>query len=285
MHKFTSLRETPPDKHDVEDHREYEIQDVSTVPPLISLAAVIDRTLMKLNEDGVQSRMQPPRDSGPRAKFVIHPSSSAGCPLAVALNTLGADQDRGNLSPRLLRIFDNGHAFHMRMQGLLFQAAEHNILGLTAAWEDVDIEYPSLCIKGELDQIVEAGEHRYVVEYKSSNATIFDRLRSPKKEWIWQVYCYMAATNLRGAIVVVECKNTQRIKEYYVPWEESVWEEISKALKSILRTLQQNKLPQEKDTSQCFFCSYVKYCDYKSRNPQPVDVGALAQYIDFPTDL
>lgn len=230
-------------------------------PPWTSLQAVIDPMLLQCYRDNSKP-FRPESRSEPRAKFVIHPSGVGGCARAAFFSFVEAANDppnpRANL-PKLQRIFDNGHFGHERIQGYLFESWRQG--RLMRVWEDVVVRIPWKLVQGELDAIVQTLDgHYYLVEVKTAGRKDFDTLTEPKRQWVYQCYVYMMAAGLRGAIILVECKDSQRLREFFIEWDDAVAAEVTARLDELLYSLQECSVPA-KDTSYCYFCDYKGVCE------------------------
>jgi len=243
--------------------RNYEVIDPpDEPPPFIALESEIGPALAKCMYEGWKPFRTQPRPQEPRAKFVIHPSSAGGCPRRAVFSTVEAPDDGGAPDSKLQRIFDVGHFGHERIQGYLFECWRQG--RFHQVWEDVRLTIPGLHVSGELDAIVATNpHHRYLVEIKTASRKSFDGLAGPKDEWLVQSYLYMAATNLRAAIILVECKDSQRFKEFYLPWDPLIWADIEQRLQNIIYAIEWEELPQG-DTDHCYFCPYHNVCEDES---------------------
>jgi CRISPR/Cas system-associated exonuclease Cas4 (RecB family) len=256
----------------VSDHppREYDEPPDMVVPPRVTLEGIIDKTLTECSRDRVDPYEALPRPAKKRKKHVVHPSQAQGCPRALAFNLLDPEEEVEEADPKMMRIWGVGHQGHRRIQGYLWEACLRQVGNVTRFWEDVQLAFAALAVYGELDAIIEiGGRYRYVVEVKTAGRKKFDALREPLDAWIWQSYLYMAATGIRAAIVVVECKDSQRIQDFYVPWEDEVWAEIEDSILKVLETVRKRKLPPP-DTGYCHWCEYKDWCDAKGGDPKRV---------------
>ncbi len=227
------------------------------------LVSVIDEMIAACSRDSVVPFICPAREASEREKFVVHPSQSSGCKRKLAFSILEAPRDVGEVDTKQERIFHNGHAVHQRVQGYLFEAWHRELGDVTRVWEDVKIEYPELRVAGELDAVVEVrNKHRYLVEVKSASRSSYDGLRGPLTSWMFQVYLYMAAIGLKDAIVLVECKDTQRMKQFYIPWDSATWDMIEQHIEEVLEMIADKELPPM-DKSDCYWCSYKRACIHK----------------------
>lgn len=258
------------------DYRTYEPRESSSTPKRVYLKPIIDKTLTKCARENVRSFLPAARDGEPRKKFVIHPSQLGGCMRKAFFSFVHAPKDKSPPDPRLQRVFDVGHEGHRRIQGYLFEAWKRGLL--TRAWEDVKLSIPELCISGELDSIVEPLDDRLVVEIKTSKSTVFVRLKKPEETWVWQAHVYMKAVGIRAAIILVECKDTQDQKEFWVPFDDNLWKTIELRCLSLIMSAHDQLVPLERNSSACRFCDYTRVCD----DGAGIDWDEVAQEVMFP---
>lgn len=124
-----------------------------------------------------------------------------------------------------LRIFDNGHSVHRRW-GSYFKRAGLSIKHKKGFW------MPRLRLKGTCDEIIahpETGEV-LIVELKSINPFGFTNLMAPHAPHLDQLHSYMAGLRILNGAVLYECKGTQAVKLFAVPFDESRWRGIEARL-------------------------------------------------------
>ncbi len=165
---------------------------------------------------------RPPDD---RAKNCFHPSSLHKT--AEELHRLYHQGDNSEpFEPRIKRVFDNGHKVHSR---LLFYLAEAGIL----KDEDVLVHDADLEIHGHIDGLIELGGQQGILEIKSINANGFDFLMGPKPEHIYQLNAYMHCLKIPRGALLYECKNSQKLKEFYVGPDEAILEDIIRKIRTV----------------------------------------------------
>lgn len=253
-----------PSQHHEYDPRVYEEPVCKEVPPPFRLNAAIDPMLIQCMKEGVRPFMPEARPGVGRKKYVIHPSGLGGCLRENVFSVIEAPKDVGRLKrdeARYCRIRDIGHDSHRRLQGYLFECQKRGLGGITRVWEDILLEIPDLYVAGELDAVVEVhNEYKYLVEIKTIDPKFFDDLSKPKYEWKVQSYLYMKAVGLKAAIVLVENRGSSNLKEFFIPWKASEWNEIKERALNVLDHIEEGELPPpEKD--KCFFCDYKSVCE------------------------
>ncbi len=160
------------------------------------------------------------------------------------------------ISPRLQRIFDNGHHLHFRLgrnfadSGLLkgvwkcshcFKVyGKDDKLGVHKPEEcscgEKNFQYQELgfvdeetLLGGHVDAVldltkisngVEDVDTHLIVDFKSISSLGFQSLASPKADHVSQLNIYMYFTGLHAAKLLYENKNNQEIKEFFIERNE-----------------------------------------------------------------
>ena len=143
-----------------------------------------------------------PRDDRPIRCF--HPSSLHKAAKELYHHYLHGDSS-GEFESRVLRIFDNGHAVHERLQGYLKESG-------TLKQVETPIENIEYEIQGHADGIIEVGGKEGVLEIKSINSNQFYALHEPKPEHLIQLNVYMFALDIPRGCLLYECKDNQELK-------------------------------------------------------------------------
>lgn len=106
---------------------------------------------------------------------------------------------------------------------------------------------------------------RFVVDFKSMKEELFMELTGPKDEHVVQVNIYMWILDLQGAVLCYENKNTQALKEMFVPRDEDLIEKIKAQAIWMRGMLAEGKLPFRpngftRSKFPCRFCDFVDHC-------------------------
>ena len=126
------------------------------------------------------------REGDKRATNCFHPSSLHKS--AEELFKIYYEGDSNQSFPaRIMRVFDNGHDVHERLQGYL----EKTGVLLQA---EVPIENTDYQIKGHTDGIINIKGIKGILEIKSINSSGFYSLYAPKEDHLIQVNIYMYCT-------------------------------------------------------------------------------------------
>lgn len=175
-----------------------------------------------------------PKDK--RAKNCFHPSSLHKSAKELFHHYLEGDNSQ-DFDSRILRIFDNGHAVHERLQtyleraGILLQA-------------EVPVESKEYEILGHTDGILQIGKVKGILEIKSMNANTFYSSYDPKPEHLIQVNIYMFCTGIDRACLLYECKDDQALKEFFVKQDPEILNPVLSKIQHVQECLRTGKEPK-----------------------------------------
>jgi hypothetical protein len=188
--------------------------------------------LIKAIDEYLQAR---PNDE--RAKNCFHPSSLHKSPKELYHHYLNGDNNQ-QFDSRVLRIFDNGHAVHDRLQGYL---SEIGILIQT----EVPVENKEYEVKGHADGVIEINGVKGILEIKSMNANQFFSSYEPKPEHLIQVNVYMFCIGIPKACLLYECKDNQELKEFYIKQDLNVLNPVLEKIKCVQECIKRKKEPTD----------------------------------------
>ena len=137
-----------------------------------------------------------------------------------------------DMEPRILRVFDQGNYVHLRLMRDLFS------LGVVVASE-VDIP-PTENVGGRADAVIRVNNELYLVDFKSINSMILQKMAEPKDDHILQVQLYLHFFKLKKGILLYEGKDNSMIKEFPVEYDKKI-------ATGILNDFKRLKLNVEKD--------------------------------------
>jgi hypothetical protein len=124
-----------------------------------------------------------------------------------------------DFEPRLLRIFDNGHGVHDRLQKYL-----KDIGVLIGAEVPVENEQYEIC--GSADGLLQLGSREGVLEIKSINSNGFYATHEPKPEHLIQINVYMFCLDVPRGCILYENKDNQELKEFYVKLDNGILDPV-----------------------------------------------------------
>jgi hypothetical protein len=130
------------------------------------------------------------------------------------------------IEPRVLRIFDNGHGVHRRLQRYLKD------IGILLQ-DEVRVENKEYEIIGHTDGVVRLNGHVGVLEIKSMNVNNFYSLYEPKKDHVTQANVYCFCTGIPRAVLLYECKDNQELKEFYIEQDSRIIEPVLSKIKLV----------------------------------------------------
>lgn len=244
-------------------------------PPEIELVPIINKTITQCVRDRKPPFKPQSRDSEKRKTFVIHPSSAAGCRRKVFFGVVGARQDMRPPDPEMERIFAMGHQAHERIQGYLFEAWKRNVGGVNRAWEDVKLKVPDIGASGELDSITQILAWRYLVEIKTCSDSVYRGTVVPKQDWVWQTHIYMKGVGLKAAILLMECRNNGKMRQFFIRWDDKVWDDIELKTLEVLAAVEAQEVTEKTDDrSECYWCKYTEICK-SPRMQGEIDYGRV----------
>ncbi|MBP7232192.1 MAG: hypothetical protein KBA28_09695 [Syntrophaceae bacterium] len=176
---------------------------------------------------------QRPKDDRP--KHCFHPSSLHLDAKELYWRYINGDNDK-KFESRILRIFDNGHAVHQRLQDYLTKAGILERAEIPVFDEQYEI-------RGHADGIVKINGANGVLEIKSMNANQFYSAYEPKPEHLIQVNVYMHCLNIPRACLLYECKDNQEMKEFFVKQDQSILQPILDKIKFVQECLKDETEP------------------------------------------
>jgi hypothetical protein len=177
---------------------------------------------------------QRPKDERP--KHCFHPSSLHKSARELYYHYLEGDNNQ-EFDPRILRIFDNGHDVHGRIQRYLKD------IGLLKHIE-VSVENTDYEIKGHADGILEIEGIEGVLEIKSMNSNQFYSCYDPKPEHLIQINVYMFCLGIPNGCLLYECKNNQELKEFYLKQDSAIIDPILAKIRYVQDCLKEGREPE-----------------------------------------
>lgn len=200
----------------------------------------------------------------------FHPSNTNDCAryLVYLFRGIFVPSD---VTARLQRIFDNGHATHSRLYGYFenmgILIADEVPINTVLHYEDYEIP-----IEGTTDGLINWDGEK-IIELKSISDAGFAQRRlfkKPKSDHYKQIQIYMTATNIDSGFVIYENKNNQQILVFEVHKDEEFMNKLLKKYGKIYKAFKEGKLPKRYKSPSSEHC---KYCNLKSYCWADEDVG------------
>lgn len=167
----------------------------------------------------------------------FHPSDlGSECDAFLAFRFLGAP-GVSTVTPRMRRIFDNGHARDVQLK----RDMKRSGASLITKEEERKISIPIYRIRGELDDLIQhpiTGQ-KYVIDYKTMNKDEWEKLDAVKSSHHKQIMVYEFGKEVYKGYVIYENKNTQELKAKKADFDNNIWAEIIARLEGIISNLEQ----------------------------------------------
>lgn len=165
---------------------------------------------------------------------------------------------RKEIEANILRLFDHGDHIHQLIMKPLLSVREIHVVAA-----EVNIP-PQKIISGRADAIISDGHELYVLDIKSMNSMVFNRLTEPKEENVDQIQLYLHYFRISKGILLYVNKDNQYLKEFIVEYDKRRANCLIKSLNQIKRKIEKNILPARLDEYpknwQCRFCQFRQIC-------------------------
>lgn len=163
---------------------------------------------------------------------------------------------REKMTPEILRMFDHGDYIQMQILNSLFS------LGVVRASE-INIP-PQAIISGRADAIITLNNELYVVDFKSMNSIIFQKLTAAKEENVNQIQLYLHFFKIPRGILLYVNKNTLALKEFLVNYEPVLCNKLLSDLVILKTKIEANAIPDRladyPANWQCRYCQFKEIC-------------------------
>ena len=165
---------------------------------------------------------------------------------------------RKEINANILRLFDHGDHIHQLIMSPLLSMREIHVVA-----SEVNIP-PQEIISGRSDAIVSDGKDLYVLDIKSMNSMIFDRLKEPKEENVDQLQLYLHYFRIPKGILLYVNKNTLDLKEFIIELDEKRAESLINSLKDVKKDIDEGFVPSRlfdyPSNWQCRYCQFRSIC-------------------------
>jgi CRISPR/Cas system-associated exonuclease Cas4 (RecB family) len=163
---------------------------------------------------------------------------------------------RQKMTPEVLRMFDHGDYVQMHLLNTLFS------LGIVRASE-VKIP-PQELISGRADAILTLNNELYVVDFKSMNSMIFQKLEAAKEENINQLQLYLHFFKIPKGILLYVNKNSLELKEFVLNYNSTLCKKLLQDLAALKIKIEKNIVPlrlsEYPENWQCRYCQFKEIC-------------------------
>ena len=194
-----------------------------------------------------------------RQRSYFYASEVSDCKRKIYFKVKGAEKK--DLDPETNRKFERGNLIHQELTSALYST------GVVTASE-IDMPKGSI-FRGRADAIVSIGDENYVVEIKSASPYTFKTLNGPRESWKKQIQIYLHHFDIDSGIILVECKGTQRLKEFIVERDDAAIEKLEEEFEELMEMIKNDKVPKKPNKKKwkfdkCKYCLYEKACEETS---------------------
>lgn len=163
---------------------------------------------------------------------------------------------REKMTPEVLRMFDHGDYIQMQHLNTLFS------LGIVRASE-INIPAQEI-ISGRADAIITLNNELYVIDFKSMNSMIFQKLEAAKEENVNQIQLYLHFFKIPKGILLYVNKNTSQLKEFIINYDPLLCQKLLQDLSQLKAKIEKNIIPLRlldyPDNWQCRYCQFKEIC-------------------------
>lgn len=191
----------------------------------------------------------------------FHPSVLGVCLRQLFFGAMNAPENGDDTGEELLRstlIFETGTYIHVMIQNLCRRA--HCLVR-----SEVAIQNPVLGILGHADGIIRLNGRRYLLEIKTINDRGFAMTTDVQAGHKKQIHAYMKALDLDAAVVLYYNKNTNKLKEFVVPFDQEYYaKEVKGRIRFFNKAVEHRFLPKREGEVPtkypCMFCAFSRLC-------------------------
>ncbi|MBM3257729.1 MAG: Dna2/Cas4 domain-containing protein [Candidatus Nealsonbacteria bacterium] len=165
---------------------------------------------------------------------------------------------RKEMEANILRLFDHGDHIHQLIMKPLLSTREIHVVAA-----EVNIP-PQELISGRADAIISDGKELYVLDIKSMNSMIFNKLDEPKEENIDQIQLYLHYFKIPKGVLLYVNKDNQQLKDFVVQYDKKRALLLLDTLKDVKKKIDKNIIPDRladyPDNWQCRYCQFREVC-------------------------
>ncbi len=165
---------------------------------------------------------------------------------------------RKEIEANILRLFDHGDHIHQLIMKPLLSIREIHVVAA-----EVNVP-PQELISGRADAIISNGQDLYVLDIKSMNSMIFNKLTEPKEENIDQIQLYMHYFKIGRGILLYVNKDNQQLKEFVIKYDKKRALALLSGLEKVKKKIEKNIIPARLDDYpsnwQCRYCQFKSIC-------------------------
>jgi len=187
-----------------------------------------------------------------REQYHFYITDVGKCPRAVFFKFKNVPREK--IDARILRIFERGEALHRDIFNVLYRLR----IGVTT---EVSIPAQEI-ISGRADAILSIDKENYVLDIKSINSMVFNKMTEPKIENVYQIQLYLHYFNVKKGILLYIDKDRQDIKEFIVNYDKKLVKSLLDDFKMLKKKIDSNIIPARlADYSSNWQCKYCQFRD------------------------
>lgn len=189
------------------------------------------------------------------------------CPRAIFFKFKKAPREE--IEARVLRMFDHGDYIHQLIMKPLFAVKEIRVVA-----SEINIP-PQELISGRADAIISDGKDLYVLDIKSLNSLVFNKMTTAKPENEDQIQLYMHYFKIPKGILLYVDKDQLELKEFLIHYNKERAEELLADLANLKEKIDSDIVPQRiagyPDDWQCQYCQFREICSLGGQGEMPWD--------------
>ncbi len=207
------------------------------------LKEIIDKFYLDSNKDRVQT------------SFYV--SQAGKCPRQVFFKFKNAPKKE--LEANILRLFDHGDHMHQLIMKPLLSTRDIHVVA-----SEVDIP-PQELVRGRADAIVSDGKDLYVLDIKSMNSMMFQKMTEPKEDNVDQLQFYLHYFRIPKGILLYVDKDKLQLKEFIVEYDKNKTKEMIEGLRKLKSQIESDvvppRIPEYPAKWPCGYCEYRAVCE------------------------
>src|SRR3989338_1305888 len=158
----------------------------------------------------------------------------------------------------VLRLFDHGDHMHQLIMKPLLSIRDVHVVA-----SEVNIP-PQEIVSGRSDAIISDVKSLYVLDIKSMNSMIFDKLSEPKEENVNQIQLYLHYFKVPKGILLYVNKNSLELKEFMIDYDKekclSLLQGLAETKSKIDEGIIPDRIPGYPGDWQCRYCQFAGIC-------------------------
>lgn len=163
-----------------------------------------------------------------------------------------------DLDANILRLFELGNRVHQMIVDAMVSAKDIEVIAA-----EINIP-PQELVSGRVDAIIKIEDELIVLDIKSINGRAFGYLKEAKEDHILQIQLYLYYYKIQKGMLLYVDKDTLRMKEYIVEYDETVVKNLLEELAILRKQIENNEVPERLSNYptfwKCKYCAYRRIC-------------------------